>query len=347
MICLKHFSTKGISGKRVFSMFSNPLPEYFGAPKKKILIIDDDEVAQALITGILEMTLRYEIITGDNGLEGIQEAIRENPDLIILDIMMPNMDGFEVCKVLRADFATRYIPIILLSAKEGIDMRIEGLVIGADDYITKPFHQQELVARVDALLRRNELSLDANPLTRLPGNISIERELMKRLADNQTFAVGYADLDNFKAFNDKYGFLKGDRVLFETGQIIRNAANRHDFVGHVGGDDFVFIASPENVDALCRHVIKTFDWEIRKYYDEESLAQGYIESENRNGEITRYPVTSISIAVVTNINRTFTHFAEISEIGAELKKYLKTLSGSNYLVDRRKNHENSETGERI
>lgn len=309
---------------------------YAGLSKRKILVVDDDDVARTLISGILETTLYYEIITAENGCEAIQAAIQENPDLIVLDIMMPNMNGFEVCKVLRADFATRYIPIIILSAKGGIDMRIEGLVIGADDYITKPFNHEELLARVEALLRRNELSLDANPLTRLPGNISIERELMKRLIGDQTFAVGYADLDNFKAFNDRYGFLKGDRVIFETGQMIRNATRRTDFVGHVGGDDFMFITGPEKVDALCCQIIKTFDREIRKYYDEESLEQGYISSENRNGEVTRYPIVSISIAVVTNTKRTFTHFAEIGEIGAELKKYLKTLGGSNYLVDRRK-----------
>lgn len=323
------------------ALLATPFPIYSGVPKRKILVVDDDDVARTLISGILETTLHYEIITADNGCEAVRAAIRENPDLLILDIMMPNMDGFEVCKVLRADFATRYIPIIILSAKGGIDMRIEGLVIGADDYITKPFNHEELLARVEALLRRNELSLDANPLTRLPGNISIERELMKRLAEDQVFAVGYADLDNFKAFNDKYGFLKGDRVIFETGQMIRNAAKRSDFVGHVGGDDFMFITAPSEIDKLCRRIIKTFDREIRRYYDEQSLKRGYIQSENRNGEVTRYPLTSISIAVVTNINRTFTHFAEIGEIGAELKKYLKTLSGSNYLVDRRNMQEES------
>lgn len=304
--------------------------------KKKILIIDDDEVARALIAGILESTKHYIVNTGENGVEGIRMAIRENPALIILDIVLPKMDGFEVCKILRSDIATRYIPIIMLSVKSGVNDRIEGLLMGADDYMSKPFHHDELIARVDSLLRRNEISLDANPLTRLPGNISIERELMKRLADNRRFAVGYADLDNFKAFNDKYGFTMGDRVIFDTGHIIKNAVTSHDFVGHIGGDDFVFMTFPEGIDRVCRKIISEFDREIPKYYDEVSRYRGYIESKNRGGESVRFDLMSISIAVVTNRERSFTHFAEIGEIGAELKKYLKTMPGSNYLVDRRK-----------
>lgn len=313
------------------------LPDNFSGDKKKILIIDDDEVARALIAGILESTKHYTVIMGENGPEGIRLALRESPELIILDILMPKMTGFEVCKILRADIATRYIPIIILSVKGNVNDRIEGLVMGADDYMTKPFNHDELIARVDALLRRNELSLDANPLTRLPGNISVERELIKRLVDNRRFAVGYADLDHFKAFNDKYGFTLGDRVIFETGRIIKDVVKSPDFVGHIGGDDFVFLSTPEKAEALCRKIIKTFDCDIRKYYDEESLARGYIESKSRSGESRRFELMSISIAVVTNTERTFAHFAEIGEIGAELKKYLKTLSGSNYLIDRRKN----------
>lgn len=304
--------------------------------KKKVLIIDDDDVARTLISGILRANGRYKIITGENGEDGIRQAKRELPDIIILDIMMPLIDGYQVCKILRENISTRYIPIIMLSAKGGVDNQVQGLEMGADDYVTKPFNHSELVARVDALIRRHELSLDANPLTRLPGNISIERELVRRLSDKCKFAVGYGDLDNFKAFNDKYGFTLGDRLIFETGQIISQAVTPLDFVGHIGGDDFVFITIPEKVDKICRTIIKRFDRAIPKYYDEQSRAQGYIESETRNGELQRFPLVSISIAIVTNLERNFTHFAEISVIGAELKKYLKAMSGSKYLVDRRK-----------
>ncbi len=312
------------------------LPNNFTSNKKKILIIDDDEVARVLIAGILESTKHYTVVMGENGTHGIRQAVRESPDLIILDIVLPEMTGFEVCKILRADIATRYIPIIMLSVKAGVIDRIEGLVMGGDDYMTKPFNHDELIARVDALLRRNELSLDANPLTRLPGNISIERELMKRLADDRKFAVGYADLDNFKAFNDKYGFTLGDRVLFDAGRIMKDIVVPPDFVGHIGGDDFVFISIPDKIDALCCQIIETFDSEILKYYDEESQAKRYIESKSRNGATMQFGLMSISIAVVTNLERRFTHFAEIGETGADLKKHLKTMPGSNYLIDRRR-----------
>lgn len=304
--------------------------------KKKILIIDDDEVARALISGILRTNGHYKVITGENGEDGIKQAKRELPDLILLDIMMPQIDGYQVCKILREDVSTRYIPVIILSAKGGIDNQVQGFELGADDFITKPFNHTELLARVEALIRRHELSLDANPLTRLPGNISIERELVRRLAENCQFAVGYADLDNFKAFNDQYGFAIGDRVIFETGRIISHAVTPFDFVGHIGGDDFVFITIPANIDKICQAIIRKFDRIIPKYYDQESRARGYIESRTRNGEVKRFPLMSISIAIVTNLERTFTHFAEISVIGAELKRFLKTMEGSNYLVDRRK-----------
>jgi PleD family two-component response regulator len=311
---------------------------------KKILVIDDDEVACALISGILRTHKRYKIITGENGEDGIGKALRELPDLIILDIMMPRIDGYEVCKILREEMATRYIPIILLSAKGGVDSQVQGLELGADDYITKPFNHTELIARVEALIRRHELSLDANPLTRLPGNMSIERELIRRLADSCKFAVGYADMDNFKAFNDQYGFAMGDRIIFETGQIISHAVTQFDFVGHIGGDDFVFITTPDTVDKVCQTIIQQFDRILPRYYDEESRARGYIETKTRNGMIQRFPVMSLSIAVVTNLERNFTHFAEISTIGAELKRYLKTLDGSNYLIDRRKDDSTPDSG---
>ncbi len=231
--------------------------------KKIVLVIDDDEVARVLIAGILESTGHYTVISEEDGSKGIQLAFQTLPDLILLDIMMPSLDGFEVCKRLHADTATRYIPIIILSAKDEISDRIEGLVIGADDYITKPFNNDELIVRIDTLLRRNELSLDANPLTRLPGNISIERELIKRLNDNTSFAVGYTDLDNFKAFNDRYGFTLGDKVIFETGHILKSALHEGDFLGHIGGDDFVFITTPERVEGICQKIITKFDPIVR------------------------------------------------------------------------------------
>jgi diguanylate cyclase (GGDEF)-like protein len=304
--------------------------------KKKILVIDDDDVARELISGILRTNRHYKVIAGENGEDGLQQAGQELPDLILLDIMMPHIDGYEVCKILRQNVSTRYIPIIILSAKGGVDNQVQGFELGADDFITKPFNHNELLARIDALIRRHELSLDANPLTRLPGNISIERELVRRLSDNCQFAVGYADLDNFKAFNDKYGFAMGDRVIFNTGRIISHAVTPVDFVGHIGGDDFVFITIPDHVETICQTIIKQFDSTISKYYDSESRTRGYIESKTRNGEQQQFPLMSISIAIVTNLEREFTHFAEIGTIGAELKAYLKTLNGSHYLVDRRR-----------
>ncbi len=130
----------------------------------------------------------------------------------------------------------------------------------------------------------------------------------------------------------------GDGVIFDTGHMIKNALGQSDFLGHIGGDDFVFISSPKKVDEICRKIIKTFDHEIPNYYDKDSRSRGHIHSKNRNGQVRRFQLMSVSIAVVTNIERTFIHFAEIAEIGAELKKFLKTLAGSNYQINRRRDN---------
>lgn len=305
----------------------------------RILIVDDDPD----ILDVLKITLeeeQYEVIEARNGQEAL-EAVRTNsPSLVILDYMMPNMNGLQVCKILKKDILLRHLPIIMLTGKGELSDKVEGIDAGADDYIVKPFEPVELLARVKMILRRTTRDLDANPLTKLPGNISILTEIENRIERKGLFAVCYLDLDKFKSYNDKYGFEHGDEVIRQTARIlirtIQEIGNPDDFIGHIGGDDFVVITTPEKVDKICQKVIKDFDAVAPNFYNEDDRKRGYIIGKDRQGNVYKIPLLTISVGVVTNETREITHVAEVGEIGAELKAYAKSFEGSNYIKDKRK-----------
>ncbi len=307
--------------------------------KKKILIIDDTEFMTKLITDILSGA-GYDVVTASNGLQGVQKVREEKPDLVILDVVMPGMDGFEVCKILRDDESNNLMPIIMLTAQDNEDDKLTGLEIGADDYIIKPFNGRELVSRVRNTLKRIDRNRWANPLTGLQGNIEIQTELNQRIAKRMLFAVIYGDLDNFKAYNDVYGFASGDRAIKLTADIIvdnvHNYGNQGDFIGHIGGDDFVLISTPDKVEKICKGIISDFDEKIKSLYCDEDVQRGYIVTSNRQGQIMKFPLISISLAVVTNESRELISHIQIAEIAAEIKKKAKSLPGSTYVKDRRK-----------
>jgi diguanylate cyclase (GGDEF)-like protein len=307
--------------------------------KKKILIIDDTEFMTKLITDLLEAA-GYDVVAASNGAEGVQKVREEKPDLVILDVVMPGMDGFEVCKVLRDDESNNLMPIIMLTAQDNEDDKLAGLEIGADDYIIKPFNGRELVSRVRNTLKRIDRNRWANPLTGLQGNIEIQTEINQRIAKRVLFAVIYADLDNFKAYNDVYGFASGDRAIKLTADIIvdnvHTGGNQGDFIGHIGGDDFVIITTPDKAEAICRGVISDFDDKIKTLYCDEDVERGYIVTSNRQGQIMKFPIISISLAVVTNEARELTSHIQVAEIAAEIKKKAKSIPGSTYVKDRRK-----------
>lgn len=179
-----------------------------------------------------------------------------------------------------------------------------------------------------------------SPLTGLPGNVQIQSELKKRVLKKESFAVLYFDLDNFKAYNDTYGFLAGDEIIKQTARtIISNVnteENMHNFIGHIGGDDFVAIVCGEDYEKICQNIIIEFDQKIRKYYTEEDLNRGYLEVPNRKGIIEAMPLVSISIGVVEVDKNRFKNILDIGEVGAEVKHLAKTIPGSAYAIDRRK-----------
>jgi diguanylate cyclase (GGDEF)-like protein len=189
------------------------------------------------------------------------------------------------------------------------------------------------------VLRRTKRDLEANPLTRLPGNVAILNELSSRIEEKKSFAVCYVDLDKFKAYNDKYGFEHGDTVIRETARILLGAAkeygNLQDFVGHIGGDDFVVVTTPDLSDKICEKIIRDFDKISPSFYNEEDRKSGFIVGSDRKGEVQKIPLLSVSIGVVSNETRDITHVAQIGEIGAELKKAAKSVEKSNYVKDKR------------
>lgn len=189
------------------------------------------------------------------------------------------------------------------------------------------------------ILRRTARSLDANPLTKLPGNVSILEELQTRLDSGNPFAACYVDLDKFKAFNDRYGFERGDKVIKMTARILmlamRELGTPDDFLGHIGGDDFVLVTSPSKVDKICDQIIDQFTRSAPPLYDEKDRSSGFIEAKDRDGQVKRFSLLTISIAVITNTHRVLKHVAEVSQIGAELKEWAKGEGGNRWIKDRR------------
>jgi diguanylate cyclase (GGDEF)-like protein len=307
--------------------------------KKYILIVDDDPD----ILDVLRLTIpeeEYEVLEARDGQQALDKIYERPPDLIILDYIIPKINGQEVCQKLKKDILLRHLPIIMLTGKGDVKDKVKGLDAGADDYIVKPFEPEELLARIRMTLRRSQIDLDAAPLTRLPGNVSIFNEIDRRIKSGEKFAVGYVDLDKFKMFNDKYGFTWGDRVIQESARVVIKAVEQKggsdDFIGHIGGDDFVIVTSVKEIDQICKQIIKKFDKATKHLYNPQDQKRGYITGKDRQGKVVKVGLITISIGVVTNEHRRFSHVARVAEIGAELKEYAKKQKGNSYVKDKRK-----------
>jgi len=302
-----------------------------------ILVVDDD----ADIRRFVEMNLKlegYRVVSAADGAMALAIVATEVPDLVLLDVMMPGVDGIEVTRRLRADSRTATMPIIMLTAKSMTADRVLGLTAGADDYIIKPFDTLELVARVRSTLRRNAEARAVSPLTSLPGNVRIEEEIASRVAARQPFAVAYLDLDNFKAFNDAYGFLRGDQVILLLATALRRAvavADPQPFVGHVGGDDFVLVCSPDEVESLCERAVDYFDEHVPPLHDPADVARGGLEITDRQGVLRKFPLVSVSVGVATSERRHFDDYREVVVVATEMKGVAKGEIGSAIAVDRR------------
>jgi len=308
----------------------------------RILIIEDEPHLRI----ILEKQLRdapdakYEVRSAEDGMKGLEEIRRDPPELILLDVMMPVMDGYEVCRLLKANPLTSRIPVIFLTAKSTLDDRLEGLNVYADDYLTKPWDRQELVFRVRNQLRTRRAQLSSNALTGLPGNVIIENELTRRIAAGEKFAFLHLDLDNFKAYNDYYGYARGDGLIRFMASLLVEGVQHHgadgDFVGHIGGDDFVVITDPARSMAIAADVKEAFDSRVGSQYDEADRDRGFITVlSSRQGGVKSFGMLSVTILLVSNVGRDIQHSAQVSDIAKELKKLGKAIAGSCIVNDRR------------
>ena len=304
--------------------------------RELVLVADDDED----IVRFVEVNLRlegFEVVIAHDGKEALAQAREVAPDLVLLDIMMPEMDGFEVCQRLRANTRTKHVPIIMLTAKSLSADKVVGLTSGADDYIIKPFDPIELVARVKSALRRVREMRSVNPLTQLPGNVQVQDEVAQRVAQGAPFALMYVDLDNFKAFNDHYGFLRGDEAIKTLAATVDDAVKTSGggFVGHVGGDDFVVLVEPHASETIAQSIIAAWDDKVSLLYDQEDLDRGYIELADRRNQVHRFDVTTVSIGIASNERKPIASHWEASEIATEMKQFAKREQTSSYAMDRR------------
>ena len=304
----------------------------------KILIADDDPDLRDILRSVLEPAgfTVSEAPDGETALRMIRQAA---PDLAILDFMMPGLTGPQVCAHVKQDTLLRHLPVIMLTGKSEVRDKVYGINAGADDYVVKPFEPQELLARVYMVLRRSAIDLEANPLTKLPGNLSIQRELERRIATGEPLAICYIDLDRFKAFNDHYGFKRGDDVIKRTAAVLVAASQAEgsgsDFIGHIGGDDFLIMTTVARGERLCEAIITRFDTMVPELYDETDRARDHLLHKDRKGQEVKVPLLSVSIALVTNEWHPLTHPGQVAKIGAELKAYAKQFDRSLYVKERR------------
>lgn len=305
---------------------------------QEIYIIDDDETSVLVFRELFKNDTEYKFISVKS--EQIDVALRNIPTIIIINEDAIDIDTVELCKKIRNDDDNSITPVIVVSSNSDKEHRIEILKESVEYYIKKPVNAQYLYYTIKNLGRLLSINRRISPLTGLPGNVQIHAELKKRISNRENFSVLYLDLDNFKAYNDVYGFLKGDEIIKYTADTIvrcvHNYIHEGAFVGHIGGDDFIAIVPILNCDEICKNIIASFDAHVTKFFTEEDVEKGYIEVANRKGIIEQFPLTSISIGVVEADVGRFANMLEIGEVGAQVKHNAKSVIGSSYFIDRRK-----------
>ncbi len=305
---------------------------------QEIYIIDDDDSSIVIFRELFKNDPEYKFISVKS--DQIDIALKNIPALIIINEDAIDRDVIDLCRKIRKDEDNTITPVIVVSSNGSKQHRMKILQESIEYYIKKPVDEEYLYYTVKNLNRLLAINRRISPLTGLPGNVQIHAELKKRLSKKEAFCVLYLDLDNFKAYNDVYGFLKGDQIIEFTAEVIvkeiHNSQLQDAFIGHIGGDDFVAIIGGLNCEKLCQNILARFDANVTKYFTDEDLERGYIEVPNRKGVIEQFPLTSLSIGVVVADANRFHNILEIGEIGAQVKHAAKSVMGSSYAVDRRK-----------
>jgi PleD family two-component response regulator len=288
----------------------------------RILVVEDD----ADISGMLQLYFKsqgYEVYVAPFGEKALELTRQKMPNVIVLDIMLPDIDGYEVCRRLRTNLRTSHIPIIFLTQKDERSDRIHGLELGADDYITKPFDVEELRLRVRNTIRSAEVASLTSPSTGLASGRLIEQQL-RGLMQKDDWGILYVGIRHLEAFNEAYGFVAGQDVLRFTGMVLNDAVDvsgtSDDFIGHIGGDDYVVITKAANVEALREGMIERFSKDVGTHYDFMTRMQGYVVVEDEQGNEVRTPLMSLAVGVLTAEDGPFTDIREITEAAAEARR---------------------------
>nr|WP_275583606.1 response regulator [Archangium primigenium] len=304
------------------------------ASQGRVLLVDDDEKAASLCLEVLT-SLGYDVHVSPS-LAQARRALRDHhPDVLMLHARLPDGDGYHFLEELKAERASGSIRVLFLASPSDTGAKVRALKLGADDVLAKPFDALELGARVEAVIRRKLRERGASPTTQLPGPGAIEREVQRRFSERSAFAFCYLDLDNLKAYQDYYGYVKADGVIRQTGDLLREVIGREglpeDFLGHVQGDDFVFVTSAESVDRVCQRALEVFDRLIPLYYDKQDRERRYIETVDREGDKRRFPIMCVSVVAVLSTSVTGQDISELARRAADMKKRAKAIQGSVYL----------------
>jgi PleD family two-component response regulator len=306
-----------------------------GLDMEKILLIDD-ELDKLELTVMNLSGGGFKVQTASTGLKGIELARTEQPDLILLDINMPGINGGETCHRLKLSPETQAIPVVMLTCNEDLDLKLGTLDIGADDYLIKDkIDYRELNARVKGIINRTRQRMGCNPLSGLPGNVAVEKEILKRITENsRPWAVVYADLDSFKPFNDTYGFALGDDVIKLLANTITRAVREYgypeDFIGHIGGDDLIFTTRPDRLETICPAIIADFDRAIIRFYNDADRKRGYIVAEDRDGQQRKFSFVSVTLAAILSTRNNFAATEELAKWAGDVKHQLKMHPGSKW-----------------
>ena len=305
---------------------------------QEVYIIDDDDSSILVFRELFKNDPEYKFINIKS--EQIDVALKNIPSLIIINEDAVDRDVVELCKQIRTDEDNTITPVIVVSSNSEKSHRVKILQEAIEYFIKKSVDEEYLYYTIKNLNRLLTINRRISPLTGLPGNVQIHAELKKRILNREPFSVLYLDLDNFKAYNDVYGFLKGDEIIEFTAETIckclHSAYNENVFIGHIGGDDFVGIIPDLHCDKVCQQILATFDAKSLKFFTQEDREKGYIEVANRKGIIEQFPLTSLSIGVVVADVGRFHNILEIGEVGAQVKHAAKSVMGSSYAIDRRK-----------
>lgn len=293
---------------------------------------------QAAITDILQknLTSSGQMTVFSHLRLAFDDIYNDVPNLLVVDIHGDREAASLLC-TLKEDPLFAHLPVLVILA-EG-DPTPDWSILPVEDYIREEDLARDILLKVKLCQARSERIVEVNPLTRLPGNISINRQIQSRLDRGIPFALAYADLDHFKPFNDKYGFSRGDEVIKMTGRllfnIVRNRSNRNIFVGHVGGDDFICLMVPELIEETCSELIEAFDNIVPSLYDELDREQGYIASHDREGNARQFPIMGISIGIASAEPDVFRHYGEVTSVASEMKSLAKKQTGSCFRTNRR------------